>query len=111
MTIYHEIEPIYILGSFKLKPLDKGWVITEDGQITLSKSSNKNTHSLNPDGTMWLTCGIGYEKSQNDKTPFIVLTWVALLKYPKSRSGTTHENNVKDLTTRGVKRLRVSAEL
>ncbi len=109
MTIYNEIEPIYVLGSFKLKPADKNWVIVEDGQITLSKPVDNNTHSHNPDGTMWLSSGVGYEPLQNDRAPFIVFDLGSIVELSEIKIWNYNENHVKDLTTRGVKRLRISA--
>ena len=35
MTIYHEIEPAYVLGDFALKPAAHGFVIGPDNPITL----------------------------------------------------------------------------
>jgi hypothetical protein len=40
-TIYHELEPAYILGTFKLKPADSGFIILGDSEPTLELGSWK----------------------------------------------------------------------
>jgi len=40
-TIYHELEPAYVLGAFKLKPTDSGFVIVGDCQPALELGSWK----------------------------------------------------------------------
>ena len=131
MTIYHEIEPIYVLGNFWLKPAEKGFVIVEDKPIKFSminplvsfndrsgsegKANEANVnelrHGINPDGTMWLTAGIGVgtQSSGDDKSPFIVFDLGNIYNLSGIKIWNYNENHVKDLTLRGVKRMRVLA--
>jgi len=50
MTIYHELEPVYILGDFTLKPGDSGFVIVPDRAL---KMDSGKTHSDAPEGIGW----------------------------------------------------------
>ncbi|MGC8742378.1 MAG: glycosyl hydrolase [Verrucomicrobiia bacterium] len=109
MTIYNEIEPIYILGSFSLKPASSGFIIAEDSPIVLQKSNQNGKHSNNPDGAMWLTAGVGFSDNQNDRTPFIIFDLGCIADLSAAMVWNYNENNVKDLTARGVKRLRIYA--
>lgn len=131
MTIFHEIEPVYVLGSFWLKPVEKGFVIVEDKPIQFSmvnpllnvalssasgtgdttKKENEYRHGNNPDGTMWLTAGIGFENQpmSSDKSPFIVFDLGNTFNLSAIKIWNYNENHVKDLTSRGVKRMRIFA--
>ncbi|MGC8829307.1 MAG: glycosyl hydrolase [Verrucomicrobiia bacterium] len=109
MTIYHEIEPIYILGSFSLKPVSSGFVITADSPITIQKSTSEEKHSNNPNGTMWLSAGVGHLQNENDKSPFIIFDLGRITDLAGVKIWNYNENNVKDLTSRGAKRLRIYA--
>lgn len=51
-TIYHEIEPAYILGSFTLKPAASGFVITADEMLKLGK--------WNEQGHPFYSAGVSY---------------------------------------------------
>ncbi|HPU96524.1 MAG TPA: glycosyl hydrolase [Candidatus Hydrogenedentes bacterium] len=41
MTVYHEIEAVHILGSFRLKPAEKGFVITAETPLTWGSWRNQ----------------------------------------------------------------------
>jgi hypothetical protein len=36
-TMFHELEPAYVLGSFRLKAMDRGFLITEDGPLKIGE--------------------------------------------------------------------------
>ncbi len=44
-TMYHELEPAYVLGDFALKPADKGFVITPDQGLALGTTSQATAAS------------------------------------------------------------------
>ncbi len=109
-TIYHELEPIYVLGDFSLKPVDKGFVIAPETGLSIAKSTVDPVHENAPNGTMWLSCGIGFgTDADDDRAPSLVfdlgretdLTAVKIWNY--------NESNVRDLTSRGANRVRLLA--
>jgi hypothetical protein len=111
-TIFHEIEPAYILGSFSLEPGPSGFSITREEPLSLEQTRRVLTHSGNPEGTMWLSSGIRFQEGGNhpdDRAPHLVFD----LGKPQSVSSISvwnySETYVRDLTSRGVKRLKVSA--
>ena len=59
MTIYHELEPAYVLGDFALRTADSGFVIVPDVQLELGKW-NEQGHPL-------YAAGVSY--TQNFKVP------------------------------------------
>ena len=72
MTIYHELEPAYLLGDFALKAADSGFVIVPPRPLDVG---SRDGHVTVPDGTMWLTAGIGIggaAKAQGDGDPSVV---------------------------------------
>lgn len=44
LTIYHELEPAYILGDFMLKPMDSGFVIVPERKLDLDVGWNQQGH-------------------------------------------------------------------
>jgi hypothetical protein len=43
-TMYHELEPVYVLGDFALKPADHGFVIVPDQPLGLGANWNSQGH-------------------------------------------------------------------
>lgn len=107
-TIWHEIEPAYVLGDFRLKPAAKGFTIVPDAPLTVESSAV--THDNAVEGTMWLSAGVGYQrdpqKPGNDRAPWLIfdlgsavdLRQIAIWNYNEVR-----------MTGRGVKRLAIAA--
>ena len=54
-TMLHEIEPVYVLGEFSLKPVEKGFVIVADQALSLGR--------WNEQGQPFLSAGVIYEES------------------------------------------------
>ncbi|NOX53147.1 MAG: hypothetical protein GXP27_01645, partial [Planctomycetes bacterium] len=74
LTIYHELEPAYVLGDFALKPTQAGFEIVPPQPIRFEK---RLAHGNDPEGSMWLSAGIGYHRDPNaakgnDRDPFVV---------------------------------------
>lgn len=47
MSIFAEIEPIYVIGDFAVVPENKGWSISAPVEkLTLGSWKNKNNHSI-----------------------------------------------------------------
>jgi hypothetical protein len=56
-TIYHELEPAYVLGDFALRPADSGFVITRDHPLRLGK--------WNEQGHPFYSAGVSYVQRYN----------------------------------------------
>jgi hypothetical protein len=108
-TMYHELEPAYVLGDFTLQPAAKGWRVAPDEPLRLKAPTPTLAHANNPDGAMWLSGGIGYEAGVEDRAPFVLFD----LGQPTDLTGLKvwnyAEGNVRDLTSRGAKSVRVLA--
>jgi hypothetical protein len=108
-TMYHELEPAYVLGDFTLKPAAKGFVIAPDAPLRLATPDRKLTHSINPDGTSWLTAGIGFAPGSDDRSPFIVFDLGKVVDLTALKVWNYSEAHVRDLTARGTDKVRVTA--
>jgi hypothetical protein len=53
MTVYHELESVYLLGGFALKPADQGFVITPSQQLHLG-AWNEQGHPFYAQGVSYL---------------------------------------------------------
>ena len=53
-TIYHELEPAYVLGDFTLKPVERGFVITADKSLALGQ--------WNQQGHPFYSAGVTYRQ-------------------------------------------------
>jgi hypothetical protein len=105
MTIYHELESAYVLGDFWLRPTDSGFAILPPRPLGLG---HRDAHVTTPDGTMWLSAGIGFRnrgQSASDGRPSIIfdlgkpydLTAIKVWNY-----------NETNLTARGVDELEIT---
>ncbi len=110
-SIYHELEPAYVLGDFTLKPAEYGFVIAADQPLTVKATTVKQSlnHSINPDGTMWLSSGIGFVNGADDPAPFVVFDLGRNCDLSAMRIWNYCEAHVSNLTSRGAKQIRVSA--
>ena len=65
-TMYHELEPAYVLGDFALKPTDKGFVITPDQGLTLSTAGQAAAAASrlgwNLQGHPFYSAGVSYRE-------------------------------------------------
>ena len=110
-TIYHELEPAYVLGDFTLKPVDRGFVIAPEQPLALKPATTTTslTHSVNSDGTMWLSSGIGAGNGADDRAPFVVFDLGRDRDLSALRIWNYCEAHVQNLTSRGAKEVRVTA--
>jgi len=103
-TIYHELEPAYVLGDFALKATDSGFVIVPDRPLGLDH--RRDTHGTNPDGSMWLSNGIDFRsESKNDGDPFIIFDLGGAVDLRNIKIWNYNETN---LTGRGVKQVQIT---
>jgi hypothetical protein len=65
-TMYHELEPAYVLGDFTLRPTDRGFVITPDQGLTLGQSSQATAEvgrpGWNTQGHPFYSAGVAYQE-------------------------------------------------
>ncbi len=106
-TIYHELESAYVLGDFVVEPADQGFVILPDKPLEILKAEENPAHSIDPDGTMWLSGGIGFGDGVEDRAPFVVFDLGERTDLMSLQIWNYNESNVRDLTSRGVKDLRI----
>lgn len=111
-TIYHELEAAFVLGDFALKPVDRGFVIAADAAPGILKRRDNPVHSINPDGTAWLSGGIGFHKNADgspleDRQPFVVFDLGKVTELTALRVWNYNESHVRDLTSRGAKAIRL----
>jgi hypothetical protein len=68
-TMYHELEPAYVLGNFALKPADKGFVITPAQDLSLAPPSQAASPSVragwNLQGYPFYSAGVAYREHFN----------------------------------------------
>jgi hypothetical protein len=107
-TIYHELEPAYVLGDFSLKAVQKGFAIAPP-QPLVAKQAAVLAHGSEIEGTMWLSSGIGYHRDPagagNDGAPWVVFD----LGQPTDLAAIEVWNyNEQAMARRGVKGLEVS---
>ncbi|MBN2473927.1 MAG: hypothetical protein JXB62_04935 [Pirellulales bacterium] len=103
MTMYHELEPAYLLGDFSLKPADSGFVLSRPQPLTIGR---REGHVTTPDGTMWLSAGIQYQSSsKDDGDPLLIFDLGD--EYDLDAIKIWNYNEV-NLTARGVKRLKIT---
>ncbi len=82
-TMFHELEPAYVLGDFTLKPTDRGFVITPDHGLSLGTSSEAlpaaNQSGWNLQGHPFYSAGVAYRERFEIKA----LTGRVLVALPK----------------------------
>ncbi len=111
-TIYHELEAAFVLGDFALKPAGHGFVVTANATPGILKRRDNPVHSINPDGTAWLSGGIGFHKNADgspieDRQPFVVFDLGKVSELTSLRIWNYNESHVRDLASRGAKVIRL----
>jgi len=108
-TVYHEVEPAYLLGEFSLEPADSGFVVAPATPLAFADQEPQQQHTTEPDGTMWLSRGIGFRPElrpvrKDDGDPCLVFD----LGGPCDLEALKIFNyNEPDWTKLGVKRLAI----
>lgn len=106
-TIYHELEPAYVLGDFTLESTDRGFVIAPDKPLSILEPEGSLSHDVNPDGTMWLSGGVGYDRGVEDRAPFVEFDLGGPVDLTALEIWNYNEGHVRDLSSRGAHELRV----
>ncbi|MEK7686372.1 MAG: glycosyl hydrolase [Verrucomicrobiota bacterium] len=108
-TMFHELEAAYVLGDFALQPASKGFVIVPDRPLAMGTAKQVAGHAINPDGTAWLSGGIGFAQGVADRAPAVVFDLGRPADLNAIRIWNYNEGHTRDHTARGTKGLRVSA--
>jgi hypothetical protein len=108
MTMYHELESVYILGSFALTPVGSGFMIGPDQPLRVAPLIPREAHGTTPEDSMWLSAGVGFSAGVNDREPFLVFDLGEARDLDSILVWNYNENRARDLTSRGVSKLRVS---
>ena len=106
-SVFHELEPAYVLGNFSLEPRDSGFAIAAEKPLKIDASTK--SHSTQANGNMWLSGGIGFhpeiKPDRNDSAPFLVFDLGESVELHGLRIWNYNEPTWSKL---GVKRLKVS---
>jgi hypothetical protein len=107
-SLYHELEPIYVLGDFSVQPVSAGFVIRPPTPLKLGQQSMRHTTSV--EGTMWLSGGIGFEPQhakdrKDDGDPYLIFDLGDRCNLEQIR---VFNYNQTDWTKLGVKRLTIT---
>lgn len=106
-TLLHELEPAYVLGNFTLKPASWGFVLAPDAPLQIPTTPAEPVHSVNPDGTMWLSGGVGFEPGREDRAPFVVFDLGRLVDLAAVQVWNYCESHERELSSRGTHTLLV----
>ncbi len=109
MTMFHELEPAYLLGDFALRPAARGFVVTADRPLQVNAGEPVLTHDIQPDGAMWLSGGIGFEPGVEDRAPAVTFDLGSEVALGSIQVWNYNEAHVRDLTARGAARIALSA--
>jgi hypothetical protein len=106
-TIYHELEPAYVLGDFSLQPAKSGFVIAPPTPLAVLRGQG---HGTEPEGMHWLSAGVGYhrdasKKEGNDFAPWVVFDLGRQVDLAAIRIWNYNEVNI---TSRGIKGLEIT---
>jgi hypothetical protein len=61
-TLFHELEPAYVLGNFALKPVEHGFVIAPEQGMALGKAGPKVREGWNGQGYPFYAHGVAYSE-------------------------------------------------
>lgn len=114
MSIYHELEPAYLLGDFSLQSAERGFIVCPPKPLTLrtpEPGKKVDTHSTERERVSWLSKGIGFhgEKlSSGDFTPYLVFDLGENFDSTNALDSIKIWNyNEANLTKRGVKEINI----
>ncbi len=113
-TVFHEIEPAYVLGSFQLKPAPAGFVIAPEMALTMGDHDQPLLHSAIPGGAMWLSAGVASASDDtiagaSDPAPCLVFDLGRPTDLAAVLVWNYNENQTRELTSRGASRIRLTA--
>ena len=103
MTVFHELEPAYVIGDFSLRPAAQGFVIIPTQPLKLGGQSTELLHSVRPEQTAWLTQGIGFsgDTPNDDRAPELLFEFDKISELSSISVWQYNENSVRNNTGRG----------
>ncbi len=112
MTIYHELEPAYLLGDFSLRPTLKGFVVCPPQPLTMQpaeKITPETCHDEEIERVAWLSSGVGFRPTRpehkDDRAPWIEFDLGKEQEIVALRIWNYNERNIKQ---RGVAEMDVT---
>jgi hypothetical protein len=108
-TMFHELEAAYVLGDFTLEPLVSGFSLVADSPLQLGNDRKVVVHGNSPNQTMWLTSGVGAARDgsrSDDRSPSVVFDLGQTTDLGSIHIWNYNES-VRDLSRRGVSKLRI----
>jgi hypothetical protein len=110
MTIYHELEPAYLLGDFSLRSIDKGFAVCPPQPLALKTTlpPMEENHSDELEGVSWLSAGIDFKPNRPnllDRSPSLVFEFAEEQPLAAIRIWNYNERN---LQRRGVKAVEIA---
>ncbi len=106
-TMHHELEPAYLLGDFSLVPGERGFVVGPPQPLRMATAEGEPAVGNHPDGTMWLSGGVGFGAGVEDRQPWVEFDLGREVTLSGVRIWNYNEGHVRDLTGRGAARVRV----
>jgi hypothetical protein len=115
-TMFHELESAYLLGDFYLRPTEQGFVVAPPRPLGLIAQNHPLTHANQPDGTMWLSAGIGFSKSSTDqeiadRSPWLLFDLGREVELAEIRLWNYNEGSPRNLASRGIKKFRLAGSI
>ncbi|MDR1383181.1 MAG: hypothetical protein LBJ67_04945 [Planctomycetaceae bacterium] len=110
MTMWHELEPAYLIGDFSVEPTAEGFEVKASRPLYLVPPENiEDVHSGTMEGVAWLTSGVGFapeDKLADDFAPYLVFDLGEMRVVESVKIWNYNETN---LTKRGVASLKIYA--
>ncbi|MDR1957874.1 MAG: hypothetical protein LBQ54_02325 [Planctomycetaceae bacterium] len=108
MTMWHELEPAYLIGDFSLDTAVQGFVLKPSQTLTLKAPQNAEPgHSSAIEGVAWMSSGVGFTSAPgiaSDRAPQLTFTLPAPYRLSHLKIWNYNETNQ---LTRGVKEFAV----
>jgi len=109
MTIYHELEPAYLLGDFSLRSAAKGFVVRPPQPLTMrTMPAEEERHNDELEGVSWLSAGVGFRADRPDlldRSPSLTFAFAEEQPLAAIRIWNYNERN---LQRRGVKTVEIT---
>jgi hypothetical protein len=111
-TVWHELEAAFVLGDFRLRPTDSGFVIVADAPPRILERRDEPAHTVNPDGTAWLSGGVGFQTNSGgspieDRQPYVIFDLGQTREIATLRIWNYNESHVRDHTGRGARTIQL----
>ncbi len=108
MTMFHELQPAYLLGDFSLAPVAQGFVVRPPKPLAI-EGSEVLIHGSERERTMWLTSGVGFRREAGKKGDDVE-PWITFDLGKRAAPGRIEvwNYNESDHAHRGVKQMEIA---